>query len=79
MLTLKAVKRLATTYTPMFLAIVRRIGRSSEKEPTKMNQGVKPSALCEMNAHGMTEGAERQKMKIEGPKKDFKSVEKRRK
>ena len=71
------MKKLAKNNTPMFLAIVRRKEGQPVEGNQQMKKGSKKSALCKMNALGRTEEKRREEMKLQGPKKDFKSVQER--
>ena len=70
------MKKLAKNNVPMFLAIVRENKEIPQEKKTRRKSGRKQSSVfCGMTAQGHTEGHKRQKMKLEGPKKDFKSVQ----
>ena len=65
---IKAVRRLAKVDEPLFLEMVRQIATQnvSQNKITSTSGGARPQ--------GVAEGKKCGKMKLQGPKKDFKSV-----
>ena len=71
-MSLKAAKKLAKANEPLFLAVVRSISLKPSKR-MKTNSSV----LAAAHAQEMIEGEKRKQRMLKGPKKDFKSVQKR--
>ena len=70
-MSIKYIKKLAKTYQHLFLAVVRQVG-----SPKRMRNKI-VSSMGAAPGQGLTEGNKHAKMKLEGPKKDLKSVQER--